>query len=108
MWLLTSGSDPRCRSFVNADELSAIGHMTGVEYERAIHPDALHGIAHEDTVLVGWERDGERPRFLMVFRDDEHSRRLAEVQHAIQVALAEHAGILDLGTLKESLGRGQM
>lgn len=105
MWIMTSGSDPRCRYFVNAEELTTIGHMSGQAFLEAIRPDSIKGIAPEDTVLFGQGTKGDRPYFLLVFRDDEGNRKLAAVLEAVRDALSKGAGLLDLEELGQAIGK---
>jgi hypothetical protein len=105
MWFLTSGADPRCRYFLNGDALTMIGHMSGQAFLDAIQPDVIQGIAPDSTVLFGRKAGVDRPQFLLVFRDDERSRKLAATQEAVRKALYEGAGVLDLEELGQALMR---
>src|SRR5258708_7270615 len=102
MWIFTSGGDPRCRYFVNSETLSTIGHMDGGSFLKSIQPEVIKGIAEEDTVLFGREAGSEKPRFLLVFRDDEEFSKLAGVQAAVRDALLSRAGVLDLEELRRT------
>ncbi len=105
MWILTSDKDPRCRSFINSAMLTLIGHMSGASFSAAIAPDVIKGIGADDTVIFGQEAENPKPRFLLVFRDNEDNRKLAALQEAVKEALVTGAGVLDLEEIGQALLR---